>query len=536
LAAAPAGGEELDEPSVPPSGPLSADESDEDLPDLPASFRVGPTGVDPFLDKDALDALPLLPARPADHATLVESFVVECSVARFFALAWSDAAGESFTPACAEARKHRELRVTPWRAHRGYGHARDLTFVAPTNASIGPRETHCHQTQSYRVYKTRAGVLGDGMDDALPGVALVVDTSQVQKDIPYGDYFRVESRWVCRAAPPRLSPETATSVNERCEVWVGLRIPFQKTTMLRKVIEKSALEESRASVMGALALVERRLASDASLADSSDVASGLERTRVSPPRHRRQRSFADAVAETVDVSKLLIPEGSQDIIWRMLFGSKERSPRGKEDASSASSGGGSDLAFIGEADEAPDRGGGSAVASAASAADGARRLKRRDELLRFSSDDAEDAEDKTMGSSRLGVERVATSVAHLVKPARAALASLLFWKILAAALVAWLAARLVDGDGTDPTAAFASKPRLFASTAEILFSSRDSAVADVARWKRRAASLELELQALERRAAFVAGEAAHARAALADAMDRTAPEPRSAARGGFFSS
>ena len=64
LAAAPAGGEELDEPSVPPSGPLSADESDEDLPDLPASFCVGPagadpsTGADPFLDKDALDATP----------------------------------------------------------------------------------------------------------------------------------------------------------------------------------------------------------------------------------------------------------------------------------------------------------------------------------------------------------------------------------------------------------------------------------------------------------------------------------------------
>ena len=66
------------------------------------------TGADPFLDEDALDAWPPLPARPADHATLVESFVVECSVARFFALAWSDAAGESFTPACAEARTHRE--------------------------------------------------------------------------------------------------------------------------------------------------------------------------------------------------------------------------------------------------------------------------------------------------------------------------------------------------------------------------------------------------------------------------------------------
>ena len=525
LAAAPAGGEELDEPSAPPSGPLSADESEEDLPDE-ASFRVGlgsvSTGADPFLDEDALDALPPLPARPADHATLVESFVVECSVARFFALAWSDAAGESFTPACAEARKHRELRVTPWRAHRGYGHARDLTFVAPTNASIGPRETHCHQTQSYRVYKTN-----DKTDDALPGVALVVDTSQVQKDIPYGDYFRVESRWVCRPAPPRLSPDTSvksTSVNERCEVWVGLRIPFQKTTMLRKVIEKSALEESRASVMGALALVERRLTSDASLADSSDTASGVGGgTRVSQPRHRRQRSFADAVAETVDVSKLLIPEGSQDIIWRMLFGSKERSPRGKEDASSAR-GGGSELSLIGEADEAPD----SAVASA----DAARRLKRQQDGARFSSAlFADDAEDTTLGFR--GVELVATSVARLAKRARAAFASLLFRKILAAAFVAWLAARLVDGDGTE--AAFASR-RLFASAAESLFSSRDSAVADVARWKRRAASLELELQALERRAAFVAGEAAHARAALADAMDRTAPEPRSAARGGFFSS
>ena len=49
-------------------------------------------------------------------------------------------------------------------------------------------------------------------------------------------------------------------------------------------------------------------------------------------------------------------------------------------------------------------------------------------------------------------------------------------------------------------------------------------------------ALDAAVQALERRAAFVAGEAAHARAALADAMDRTAPEPRSAARGGFFSS
>ena len=71
---------------------------------------------------------------------------------------------------------------------------------------------------------------------------MVVDTSQVQKDIPYGDYFRVESRWEVKELPPLLLPDGVTKLNERCEVWVGLRIPFQKTTMLRKVIENSALE------------------------------------------------------------------------------------------------------------------------------------------------------------------------------------------------------------------------------------------------------------------------------------------------------
>ena len=537
LAAASAGGEELDEPSAPPSGPLSADESEEDLPDE-ASFRVGlgsvSTGADPFLDEDALDALPPLPARPADHATLVESFVVECSVARFFALAWSDAAGESFTPACAEARKHRELRVTPWRAHRGYGHARDLTFVAPTNASIGPRETHCHQTQSYRVYKTN-----DKTDDALPGVALVVDTSQVQKDIPYGDYFRVESRWEVRPAPPRLLPDGETVLNERCEVWVGLRIPFQKTTMLRKVIEKSALEESRQSAQGVLTLVDRRLAERE--LDSSAVTSPATR-----PRHRRQHSFADAVAETVDVSKLLIPEGSRDVIWRMLFGSKERSP--KKDASAKLHAGvgkkkHESSSFV--RDPSPEAGGGSEPDAPDARARKSRSARfSRNTRARFSSapravgesprktDSEDDAMTHDAALGARGVDLVATCLARLATTARVVLASLLLRKILAAALIAWLAARAGGGDEPE---VFSAAGRFLSSAAESLFSARDSAVADVARWKRRAASLELELQALERRAAFVAGEAAHARAALAEAIDRTTSEQRSAVRGGIFS-
>ena len=565
LAAAPAGGEELDFPPSRVSGPLSADESDED--DDNESFRAVPfvqnVDLSDTLSVPDVHSLPPLPPRPADHATLVESCVVECSVSKFFALAWSDAAGEAFSPACAEERKHRELRVTPWRKHRGYGHARDLTFVAPTNASIGPRETHCHQTQSYRVYRTSLKTSENENDDVRKDeetarVALVVDTSQVQKDIPYGDYFRVESRWEVKELPPLLLPDGVTKLNERCEVWVGLRIPFQKTTMLRKVIEKSALEESRQSAQGVLALVERRLAeavtSSAAQRDerSQSVSSPATRQR---PKHRRQRSFADAVAETVDVSKLLIPEGSREVIWRMLFGSKDASASARDDDHDQNQNekkraefhavGRTPLGSLREAD-----GGRDADAFRRRRA-GAQKQKRLlsvvgetsaedDESSEVEDDEVEDKIDATPGAR--GVDFVATSLVRVAKSSRAVLASLLLRRILTAALIVWLALHALEKTrrfSNDEASSFSSLARFFSGEhLERLFTSRDSDVADVARWKRRAALLELELQALERRAAFVANEAAHARAALAEAMDRTASPTKknSAARRGFFSS
>jgi hypothetical protein len=140
------------------------------------------------------------------------------------------------------------------------------------------------------------------------------------------------------------------------------------------------------------------------------------------------------------------------------------------------------------------------------------------------------------------VDFVATSLVRVAKSSRAVLASLLLRRILTAVLIVWLALNAFEktrGFSDDEASSFSSLARFFSGEhLERLFTSRDSDVADVARWKRRAALLELELQALERRAAFVANEAAHARAALAEAMDRTASPTKknSAARGGFFSS
>ena len=160
---------------------------------------------------------------------------------------------------------------------------------------------------------------------------------------------------MCRPAPPRLSPDTSvksTSVNERCEVWVGLRIPFQENHHAAQGDreERAGGESARRSWARSRSSSgdSRLMRVSQTRANRGGVGGG---TRVSQPRHRRQRSFADAVAETVDVSKLLIPEGSQDIIWRMLFGSKTRSPPGKGGRVERA-GWGFELSLIGEADGA----------------------------------------------------------------------------------------------------------------------------------------------------------------------------------------
>jgi hypothetical protein len=142
-----------------------------------------------------------------------------------------------------------------------------------------------------------------------------------------------------------------------------------------------------------------------------------------------------------------------------------------------------------------------------------------DESSEVEDDEVEDKIDATPGAR--GVDFVATSLVRVAKSSRAVLASLLLRRILTAALIVWLALHAFEktrGFSDDEASSFSSLARFFSGEhLERLFTSRDSDVADVARWKRRAALLELELQALERRAAFVAER-------------RRTPEPRSPRR------
>ena len=198
-----------------------------------------------------------VPTRPSDMKTL-EEVILECSVNEFFSLGWSDSARAGFNDECHRGRGETGVQITEWSRHKHHGHARDLTFVAPTNSSMGPKVTNCHQTQSYHL--CRGGVL-------------VIDTSQVMADIPYGDYFRVENRW-------EVSPTARDDGVKVLKVWVGLRIPFHRSTMLRKVIEQGTLRTVKA---------ERRHGSRPD-AGQAARAKGCRRRRRLPHRPTRSGS------------------------------------------------------------------------------------------------------------------------------------------------------------------------------------------------------------------------------------------------------
>ena len=439
---------------------------------------------------------PSVPRRPDDMQTLAQQ-TLRCSVDAYFALAWSDAAATgAFGNASRARRGERDARTTKWRRHRHHGHARDLTFVAPTNASLGPRETNCHQTQTYH---------------ACVGGALVVDTSQVQTDIPYGDYFRVESRW-----------EITPAGDDACVAWVGLRIPFQRSTMLRKVIEQSALEESRKSVEQALALaaamIERSdgggvVPRGGSVGEDAEETGG-GRDGGGPTAAREEAAAAadpgatdpSGGAPVVDVSKLNIPEGSRDVVWRMLFGNDgegdaakrrsslggdggraetpKRSPKRSEDPREKTSPLGGEATPETSSVEglrSPSGGGGGGGGGGGSVA---RKGRRWTTTLLVDEADASSTLGGVFGAPRSGDGLRLGAAA------------------LALAVVVVLAA-----------AAWAS---FFGSRFSFSFSDGgDTPGADAGYWRRRAAALEAELKSLERRAAFVAEEAAHARASAA---------------------
>uniref|UniRef100_A0A061R0Z2 Gram domain-containing protein 1a-like n=1 Tax=Tetraselmis sp. GSL018 TaxID=582737 RepID=A0A061R0Z2_9CHLO len=130
-----------------------------------------------------------------------------------------------------------------WRPDPSGGRIRTVTFTSPVKAVMGPSETRCHQSQKYFVFE---------------GNHLVLYTSQEMQDIPFGDYFTVETRW-----------DVTEAEHGECHLAVAVDVPFSRKTMFRGKIEKSAIGEASSSYAAWVEKAKRALAGESSSPGSS---------------------------------------------------------------------------------------------------------------------------------------------------------------------------------------------------------------------------------------------------------------------------
>ncbi|DBA93644.1 TPA: hypothetical protein ACH3X3_013719 [Trebouxia sp. C0006] len=138
-----------------------------------------------------------------------------------------------------ESRGDMQIRLSSWSRHTALGHVRELSFVSPIKALIGPPQAECHQSQRYRMYR---------------GNHLVLETSQSMPNIPFGDHFTVEVRWDITQVGGDPS---------QCRVQSQVSVPFSKATWWKKAIQKGSIDSCREAHEDWLAKVQATLAAPA---------------------------------------------------------------------------------------------------------------------------------------------------------------------------------------------------------------------------------------------------------------------------------
>lgn len=144
--------------------------------------------------------------------------------------------GATFLQQFHESRGDTQVKLSSWTRHSAFGHVRELHFSSPVKALIGPPQAECHQTQHYHMYR---------------GPHLVLETSQMMPNIPFGDHFTVEARWDVRAVDHNPS---------QCHVTTHVSVPFSKSTWWKKQIEKGSIESCREAHADWLAKAQALLA------------------------------------------------------------------------------------------------------------------------------------------------------------------------------------------------------------------------------------------------------------------------------------
>ncbi|OQS05557.1 hypothetical protein THRCLA_02335, partial [Thraustotheca clavata] len=155
-----------------------------------------------------------------------------------------------------------DIKCDPWSTpDENMSQTRTANFVLPVDAPIGPKSTRVN------VFQVRKPLENDGY---------LFDTSTRLGDIPYGDYFAVEDRWILE----KLSDDS-------CELFVQIRVVFSKSTMWRGTIESRAKSECKTKMLEWIAMANKAMTPEGLPPyPAGSAARPLSPKKVSSPRKK----------------------------------------------------------------------------------------------------------------------------------------------------------------------------------------------------------------------------------------------------------
>eukprot|EP00742_Colponemidia_sp_Colp-10_P007997 GILJ01008629.1.p1 GENE.GILJ01008629.1~~GILJ01008629.1.p1 ORF type:complete len:495 (+),score=60.65 GILJ01008629.1:84-1487(+) len=195
----------------------------------------------PDMQEAELELLPLDESKDTGGAeTEILRVLLPCNVQKFFATFFADNAVFPWIE-FQKQRGDRDLEMSAWVDSAELGFTRELKFRAEVKGSpIGPSSTRVHKVQRYRWENEQR--------------KLCIESSLSSLDVPYGDHFTVEDRWVVTAQEDNA---------EKCMLQVYQWCNFTKSTWWKKTIESRAKSEGSDAVEKWLSIAKTYLQSAA---------------------------------------------------------------------------------------------------------------------------------------------------------------------------------------------------------------------------------------------------------------------------------
>ncbi|KAK1430376.1 hypothetical protein QVD17_13062 [Tagetes erecta] len=217
-----------------------------------------------------------------DEYTLAAESTFPIKVDEFFSLFFSDDALpflESYHKTCGD----KDLRCTSWKPHDQPGYAREVSFQHPIKIYFGARFGTCNEVQKFRVYRNSH---------------LVVRTSQVINDVPYGDYFSVEGLW-----------DVVADSSNSCKLRVYVNVAFSKKTMWKGKIVTATVDECRDTFAVWIELAHALLKQKTADKEANNLITEVNveapvRTpdQLEPPRQDRDMTVTQTIPKTQEVN------------------------------------------------------------------------------------------------------------------------------------------------------------------------------------------------------------------------------------------